>query len=135
MLLVSDRQLRGRCSCHIELPIAIKIAVSLEVAQTRNSTTVNVDIINSDVLAAARTAQDIIVSTLISSSTGDVSDDNILDKHTCGRVARWATVEVVLLNVDSIDRDVLNADVLEQNVVDVAGGVLVGLDAGTVLSV
>jgi hypothetical protein len=95
----------------------------------------NVDIIDGDILAASRTTQNVVVSTLVCSSAGNIPDHNVLDQDTCSRVTCWATVQVVLLDVDSIDRDVLNTNVLKQDVVDVAGGVLVGLDAGTVLGV
>lgn len=95
----------------------------------------NVDIIDGDILAASRTTQNVVVSTLVCSSAGNIPDHNVLDQDTCCRVTCWATVQVVLLDVDSIDRDVLNTNVFKQDVVDVAGGVLVGLDAGTVLGV
>lgn len=95
----------------------------------------NIDIIDGDVLAAPGTTQDVVISALLRSGSGNVPDHNVLNEDTCSRVTCWATVQVVLLDVDSVDRDVLNADVLEQDVVNVAGGVLVGLDAGTVLGV
>lgn len=110
---VLNRQLGRRCSRDVELAVAVKVTVRLEVAQTRNAPIVNVNIVDGNVLAAARATQDVVVPTLIRGSTSDVSDYNVRDKDTCGRVACWSAVQVVLLDINTIDGDVLNTDVLE----------------------
>lgn len=95
----------------------------------------HIDIVDRDVLAATRTAKNVVVSGLVRRGTGNVPDRDIRDADAGGRVSSWAAVEVVLLNVDTVGGDVFNADVFKQDVLDVSGGVLVGLDTGTVLGV
>ena len=127
--------LRSRCSCNVELPIAVKVSVRLEVAKTGYTSIVNINIIDGNVLAAARSTQDVVVPTLLCCGTGDVSHNNIGDQNASSRVAGWTAVQVVLLDINSVDGYVLNANVLEKDIGDEAGSVRVRLDAGSVLSV
>ena len=127
--------LGSRCSCDVELPIAVKVSVRLEVAKTGYTSIVNINIVDSNVLAAARSTQDVVVPTLLCCGTGDVSHNNIGDQNASSRVAGWTAVQVVLLDVDTVNRNVLYTDVLEKDVVNVSSGVLISLDARTVLGV
>lgn len=117
------------------MSITIEITVCLEVTQTGHSSTTDIDIVDGNVAAAARSAKNVIVPSLIRSSTGNVSDGDVGNVHASGRIASGAAIEVVLLDINTIYRDILNADVLKQDVVDRAGGVLVGLNAGTVFRI
>lgn len=65
----------------------------------------------------------------------DVLEEHVADDDAVGGTSGRAAVEVVLLHVDTIDVDVADGDVAVHNVVDVAGGVGVGLDAEAVLRV
>lgn len=135
MKLLNCIKLSSRCSSDVEPTVAVKIAECLEIAQTRHASTVHINVIDRDVLAAARSAENIIVPAFLCRSTSDVPDDDVRDADTRSRVAGWAAIEVVLLDIDTVDGDVLDAYVFEKNVVDVASGVLVGFDAGAVLGV
>lgn len=125
----------GRLSRDVEVTVAIEISICLEIAQARDAATTNTNIIDGDVLAASRATQNVVVPALVCSRACHVPDDDVGDADTCCRVACWATVKVVLLDVDAVNRDVLYPDVLKQDVVDVSGSVLVRLDARTVLGV
>jgi hypothetical protein len=94
-----------------------------------------IDIIDSDVLAAAFSAQDVVIATLLGSGTGDVLDCDILDHNSVGGVSGRATVEVILLNVDAVNIYIRDAYVLEKNVRYEACGVGVAFDACAVLGV
>lgn len=117
------------------MAIAVEIAVRLEVAETGDSTVADIDIVDGDVFAAFGATQDVVVSSLISGCPRHVSDNNIRDTDASCRVSCWAAIEVVLLNVNSVDRDVLYPDVFVEDVVDVTGRVLVGLDTYAVLGI
>lgn len=119
----------------VEVTIAIEVSICLEIAQAGDAATMNINIIDGDVLAASRATQNVVVPALICSCACHIPDDDVGDADTCCRVACWATVEIVLLDIDAVDRDVLYSDILKQNVVDVSGSVLVRLDTRTVLCV
>lgn len=55
--------------------------------------------------------------------------------NSIGWRAGWATIEVVLLDVNAIDSDAAQGNVLVRNVRDGAGGTGVSLNSGTVLRV
>ena len=117
------------------MTIAIEISICLEITQTRFAATTHIDIINSNILAAPRAAQNVVVPSLVRSRACHVPDHDVGDADTRRRVTRGAAVEVVLLDIDAVDGDVLHPNVLEQDVVDVPRGVLVCLDARAVLGV
>jgi hypothetical protein len=94
-----------------------------------------IDIIDSDVLAAAFSAKDVVIATLLGSSTGDVLDCDILDHNSVRGVSGRTTVEVILLNVDAVDIYIRDVYVLEENVRYEACGVGVAFDACAVLGV
>jgi len=58
-----------------------------------------------------------------------------LDDDAVRGVASWSTIKVVLLDVNSVDGDVFNANVLVVDVGDETGGVGIRLDAGSVFGV
>ena len=69
------------------------------------------------------------------SSAKDVGHSDVLDDDTiCGASGR-PSIEVVLLNVDTVDVDVRDLDVAVLDVGNVASSVGVGLDSCTVLAV
>lgn len=101
-----------------EVPITIKIPLSVEVTCAGLSSTLDIDIIDRDVLATSRTTEDVIIPSLLGRSTGYVPDIDVLDLYTICRIACWSTVKVILLNVDTVDGNVLDANVLEGDVGD-----------------
>jgi hypothetical protein len=115
--------------------IAVKVALRLEIARTLYSTSSNMNVVNRDVAAASFSAKNVIVPCFFCRSAEDVLHGDVLDHDAVCWVAGGTTVEVVLLNVDSVDGNVLDADVFEQDVGDEAGSVGIGLDASSVLGV
>lgn len=95
------------------MPIAVKVAVGFKITRAWFTSTCDVDIIDRDVAATTLTAENVVISTFFSSGTGDILDCNVLDDDAVGRVASRPTVEVVLLDVDTIDGNVRDIDVLK----------------------
>jgi hypothetical protein len=102
----------------MESTLAIKIASRLEIARTRNTTALDMNIVDRDVTTASRPAKNVIVAGLRRSRTGDVLNRNVLNDNAIRRIASRASVEVVLLDIDAVDGRVLDANVLEQDVGD-----------------
>ena len=117
------------------MSIAVKVACRLEVTRTLQSAPGDMNVVNLDVATASLSTENIVVLSLLCCSTGDVPHDNVLDDDTVRWVAGWSTVQVVLLDINSVDGYVLNANVLEKDIGDEAGSVRVRLYAGSVLSV
>jgi hypothetical protein len=119
----------------VKPPIAIEIPIRLEITSTRLPSSLNINIIDVEVLTTSLSTQDVVIPSFLSRSTSNIPNRDILDQHSIRWVARWASVEVILLDVDTVDRNILHADVLEKNVGDEAGGVGVALDARAVFGV
>jgi hypothetical protein len=107
----------------------------LEVASTRISSTSDVNIVDSEVAAAALSAKNVIVDALLRRGTSYVPHRDILDGNAVRRLTSWSAVEVILLDVDAVDRCVLNANVLEEDVGDKTSSVGVRLDSHAILGV
>lgn len=103
-----------------KMAITVEIPTRLEITRALYSSTCNVHVVNHNVAAAALAAENIVVPSFLGRCTSNVPHGDVLDLDTVGGVACWAAVEVILLDIDSIDGDVLNADVLENNVGDEA---------------
>jgi hypothetical protein len=94
-----------------------------------------VDIVEGEIRATAISTQNIVVSGLGLSSAEDVGHGDVLDDDTvCGTSSR-SSIEVVLLNIDTIDVDVRDLNIAVLDIGDVAGSVGVGLDSRTILAV
>jgi len=119
----------------VEVAIAIKVTFRPKVTRTRHTATRNINIINRDVTAASAAAQYVVVPPFLGGCTGYISNSDILNHNTVSRVASRTTIEVILLDIDSVDGNVLHADVLKQNVGNEASGVGVRLDSSSVLGV
>lgn len=117
------------------MPITIKIAICLEIAGAWDASTGDGNVIDGDVTAAALSTEYVIVPTFFSRSSSHVSNGNILDRDPIGRVAGWATIEVVLLNINTIDGNVGDGNVFKEDVGNETSRVRITLDACTVLSV
>ena len=130
--------LRGQAGSNLKLnkmTIAVEIPSSLEITRAFYSSTCDAHIIDHDVAAAAFAAKDVVVPSFLGRSTCDVPHGDILDLDAIGRVTSWTAVEVILLDIDSVDGDILHADVFENDVGDETCGIGVRLDARAVLSV
>jgi hypothetical protein len=119
----------------MESTLAIKIASRLEIASARDTTALDINIVDRDVVTASRSAKNVVVAGLRRSRTGDVLNRNVLNDNAIRRVASGASVEVVLLDIDTVYGRILDTNVLEQDVGDKPGCVRVGLDTRTVLCV
>jgi hypothetical protein len=118
-----------------EFTIAIEVATRLEITSTRYTTTLHIDIIDRDVFTAALSTEDVIVACLRCSCTRNILDCNVLNHDAVGWITCWAAIEIVLLNVDTVNGSILDTDVLKQDVGNQAGSVGIGLDACTILCV
>jgi len=119
----------------MERAIAIKVPVSFEIARAWHPSALDVSIVDRDVAATVTSTQNIVVSALFCGGTSDVAHENVFDDDPVCRVTSRAAIQIVLLDVDTINGDVLDTQVLKENVLDQAGGVLIGLDARTILGV
>jgi hypothetical protein len=88
-----------------------------------------------EVRAAVTTTKNVVIHTVIGSSTSDIDERDTGDSHTVGRVTSSATVQVVLLDIDTIVRDARHGDVLVDNVGNAASGIGVALNTAAVLAV
>lgn len=86
------------------------------IAATRLATTSNRDVGECKVGAAAITTENIIIHAIISYSSGDIDKRYSSDGDTIRGITSRATVEIVLLNVDSVVCDARNSDVLVSDV-------------------
>lgn len=98
------------------MPITIKVTFRLEVTRTLFSTSRNVDVFNRDILATSLSTKNVIIPSLFRRSTLYIPDRNIFDQDAIRRIACRASVQIILLNINTIDRDVLYADVLKQDI-------------------
>ena len=105
------------------MSVAVKVPHRPEIAQALNPPAGNRHIIDLDVAAALVSAQDVVVPCLLGRSAYNVLHGHVLDGHAVGRVAGWAAVEVILLDVDAVDGNVLQVEVLEPDVGDESGRV------------
>lgn len=73
-------------------------------------------IVKRKVTATSLSAEDIVVACLGRRRTRDILHDDILDLDAIRRVPRWATVQIVLLDINAINSDIRQRDILEQNI-------------------
>lgn len=90
---------------------ACEVASSLHVARVTR-TTGNVDVVEGEIRAATITAEDVVVLCARGRSSGDVSHRDVGNDDAVGWSASWATVKVVLLDIDSVNGGVLDVNVL-----------------------
>jgi hypothetical protein len=76
------------------------------------------DTTESKVRAAAVATEDVVVSAIIGTSTGDIDERNAGNSDTVRWVTSWATVEVVLLDIDTVVCDTRQGNVLVDDVAD-----------------
>lgn len=87
------------------------------------------------VRAAVATTENVVVHTVIGDSTSDIDERDAGNVDAVGWVSSGTTVQVILLNIDTVVCDARQGDVLVDNVGNTAGGVGIGLDTATVLTV
>lgn len=112
----------------------MEVSSRLDIARAVSSSS-NVDIVECKVRAATISTKDIIISSFGLSSAEDVGHGDVLDDDTVRRASSWASIEVVLLNVDTVDVDIGDLDVTILDVGNVASRAGVGLDSCTILAV
>lgn len=56
----------------------------------------------SKVGATAIATEDVVIRTIVGASTSNINERNTRDSDTVGWVTGWATVEVVLLDIDTV---------------------------------
>ena len=92
-------------------------------------------ILKDEILTRSIPTENIIVAGRRGSRAHDIQEAHILDQHPVGGIPGRTTVEIILLDVDAVDRGALDLDVGVGDVGDVAGGVVVCFDAAAVLRV
>lgn len=117
------------------MSITVEVAVCLEIARALHTSAGDVNIIDRDVTAATLAAQNVVIPAFFRSGASDVSDCDVLDYNTIGRVASGTAIEVVLLNVDTIDGDISDIYVFEEYVGDETSCVGVRLDSRSVFGI
>jgi hypothetical protein len=102
----------------------------------RAITSRNANISESEIRARIATAQNIVAVRITSaSSTRDTAERNAGDCNTVCGATSWSTVEVILLDIDTVVTDVRELDVAVCDVLDSTGGIRIGLDAASVLGI
>lgn len=95
----------------------------------------NFDVRKRKVGAAATSAENVVIVCIALHGSSDILKHNVGDVDTVGGLAGWATVEVILLHVQTVVANVGHGDVAVGDVGDAAGGARVCLDAHAVLRV
>jgi hypothetical protein len=91
--------------------LAGEITRSVEVAFAILATG-NANVVESKVGARAITTENVVVDGIVSGGTSDVGHGDSGDSHAIGWVASWATVEVILLDINTVVADARDLDVL-----------------------
>ena len=97
----------------------------------------NLDVVESEIRTGSLPTKDIVIcrpSRRICRSC-NVGHGDIRNDHTIGRIASRSAVQVILLDIETIDRYILDVYVLIGDVCNIAGGIVVCLDTRTVLAV
>ena len=92
-------------------------------------------IFKSEVGARALATQDVVIGRICMCGSSHVLEQDVLDDDSARRSSGWPTVEVVLLDVETVYRRIGDMDVSVRDVGNEACGVIVGLDAHAVLAV
>jgi len=93
------------------------------------------NIIEHEITAAAAAAKDVIILCTRPRRARKILEQEVGDNDAVGRDPGGPAVQVVLLHVDAVDRDVADGDVAVCDVGDEAGGVEVRLDTCSILGV
>lgn len=68
--------------------------------------------------AAVVTTENVVVVSIVGASTGHINEGDITDTDSVSGLASRTTVEVILLDVDTVVRDTRHGDVLVSDVAD-----------------
>jgi hypothetical protein len=82
-----------------------------------------VDVVESKVRATTISTENVVVSSFGLSSAEDVGHGDVFDDNTVRGASGRTSVEIVLLDVDTVDVDVRDLDVTVLDVGDIAGRV------------
>lgn len=83
----------------------LEVATRLHIARAVGSSS-DVDVAEGEIRATTISTKNIVVFGFRLSSTADAGHGDVLDDDTVGGDSGWASVEVILLDVNTIDRDV-----------------------------
>lgn len=103
-------------------------AASLTTSRNRNTR-------EREVGAAVATTKNVVIHTIIGSSTSNINERDAGNSHTVGRVTGSTTVQVVLLDIDTIVGDTRHSDVLVDNIGNTASSIGVALNTTAILAV
>lgn len=92
-----------QCLILYKVSVAVEIAICLEIARTLHASSSNVDIVDRDITATALTAKDVVIPPLLVRSSRNVLNGDVLDDDTIGWLTSRTAVEVVLLNIYTVD--------------------------------
>ena len=106
-----------------------------EITEASVSSTRNAHICESEIATTSISTEDIIILCITCSSSKDIFEDKIRDNDTIWRNSRGTSVEIVLLDVDAIDRDAADFDVAVGDILNEASSVEVALDARAILGI
>ena len=98
-------------------------------------TTCDGDTRPSPVSAAARSTENVDISSVALHGAGNLLEGDVRDLDTVGWGTSGAAILVILLNNESVLGDTGKGDILELDVGDSTGGIVDGLDTNTVLGV
>jgi len=102
----------------IEPAVAGKISNRLIITHTLHSASHNINVVEREITARSRTAQDIVVLRARRGGARDVGHGDVANEHAIRWDACWAAVEVVLLDVDAVLADVRYEDVFVDDSAD-----------------
>lgn len=112
----------------------LEVASRLDIARAVGSSS-DMDVVEGEIRAAAISTQNVVVPSFDLSSAEDVGHGNVFDDDPIRRTSGRTSVEIVLLNVDTVDVDIRDLNVTVLDVGNVAGRTGVGFDSCTVLTV
>lgn len=72
----------------------------------------DVNVVEGEIWATIISTKNIVIFGFRLSSTANVGHGDVLDDDTIGGFSGWTSVEVILLDVDTIDRDVRDLDIV-----------------------
>ena len=105
------------------------------IARASDTTTCDMNALEREIRATATTAQNIVVSPCRRRSTGDIRERQSINGNTVGRFTSRSSIEVILLNINPVDRYTRESDILIDDICDRSCGPRVGFDSATILAV
>ena len=89
------------------LEVSLRLEITTAVRPARH-----MDVVELEIRTASLSAKNVVVLRVALSCTGDVLHRNARDDDAIRLVSSWSAIQVVLLDVDAVVRDVGEGDVL-----------------------